>query len=331
MITHIKTKGFKGFDINDDIAHKTLFYGKNKTGKSTRGAAIALAIMGYIPFATKPSKNNADILNDYGTGDQLTVAVVCNDTEFERHFYRTEKGVSQRLRVDKKKYSTADYAVAMANAGGPRIIDVNAFMSLSDQKKIDDLFNLFPPSANLKNLDSQIDKAKKEVSRLEKQEKADIAVVQRLTKSKTDLELPAGSLPEIQAEIKSLTDKVKEAQENLKQAEIEEVRIEAEKEAAAKNIEDHEITQADYDFTNQKMSSNDVEKQEPEFSDPKNQRIHDFVSGQEMKPESEYCGPDPVDSIQRIISVLNDAGCGICAAAIVAKQELKKFKKEVAA
>ncbi len=267
MITHLKTRGFKGFDIDEDIPQKALFLGKNKSGKSTRAAAISLAVMGYIPFATKPSKNNADILNDYGVRDTLTVAATCGDTEFERHFYRTDKGVSQRLRVDKKKHSAADFAVALANAGGPRIIDINAFMGLSDQKKIDSLFDIFPPSANLKSLDSEIENAKKDVSRLEKQERADTAVIQRLTQSKGEIELPAGSLAEVQAEIEKLTDQVKQAQENLKQAEIEEARLDAEEKTRAAAAEEY------------KVPSKDVGKQEPEFSNPGNHRIHDFVTG----------------------------------------------------
>lgn len=327
MITHIKTKGFKGFNIDEDIPAKALFYGKNRSGKSSRAAAAALTILGYIPFATKPSKNNADILNDYGVGDALTVSVVFNGVEFERHFYRTDKGVSQRLRVDKKKHSAADFAVELEKAGSPRIIDVNAFMSLSDQKKIDSLFDLFPPSANLKNLDSEIEKAKKEVSRLEKQERTNTAVIQRLTASKSEIQLPAGTLAEIQADIKKLTEEVKTAQDELKQAEI----ADAETQAAEKAVEKHKSDRAAKEKSEQKQPSNHVKKQEPQFSDPGNKRIHDFVSGKELKPDSEYFGPDPVESIERIIDTLNNAGCKICAAAIVAKQELRKFKKEAAA
>jgi len=313
MITHIKTKGFKGQDINEPVHLKTIYSGPNTSGKSTRAAAIALTILGFIPFAAKTNKKASDILNDFGVGDTLTTAVVCNGVEFERHFYRTEKGgVSQRLRVDKKKFGAADFAVALANAGSPRIVDVNDFISLSDQKKMDMLFELFPPKANLKDLDSQIEKAKKSVTDLQAKDRSAIAVIQRLTKSKGEIELPAGTLAEVQAEIETLTGQVKTLQEEIKQAEISDAQAKAKEqavaEAAAKSVEEK----------NDKAASNHVEKQETRVSDMPLQKGLNF-------------GHDPADSIQRIIDALDKSGCSICAAAIVARQELKKFRKGVAA
>ncbi len=310
MIEHVKTKGFKGFDLDEDISPKTLFYGKNRSGKSTRAAAIALAILGYIPFAAKTNKKPADILNDFGFGDSLTVAVVCNGVEFERHFSRSKEGsVSQRLRVDKKKYSAQDFAIVLFKVGDPKIIDVNDFMAMSDQKKIDVLFSLFPPKADLKNLDNKIDRVKKLVNELQASERSATAVIQRLTKSKNEIELPAGTLAEIRAEIEKTTKQVKDAQQALKNAEIEAAEAEATKKA-------NRESQAKFDKI---MSENTVP----------------FVPGSSKvsdQTQADYAAPkDPVESIQRILDVLNNAGCEICAAAIVARQELKKFKKGVAA
>ncbi len=52
MITHIKTKGFKGRDIDEDIHSKTLFVGPNGSGKSTRAHAIALVVLGVVGLST---------------------------------------------------------------------------------------------------------------------------------------------------------------------------------------------------------------------------------------------------------------------------------------
>ena len=333
MITHIKTKGFKGQNINEEVHLKTIYCGPNTSGKSTRAAAIALTILGFIPFAAKTNKKAADILNDFGVGSTLTTAVVCNGVEFERHFYRTEKGgVSQRLRVDKKKFSAADFAVALANAGSPRIVDVNDFISLSDQKKMDMLFDLFPPKTNLKDLDSQIEKAKKSVTDLQAKDRAAIAVVQRLTKSKGEIELPAGTLAEIHAEIEILTGQVKTLQEEIKQVEISEAQAKAKEQAesdAAAKIQQNTTP------------SNNVEKPEIPSEDRSsgNQRILDFVQGKPDPSFEKYPhfmkiydeGNDPAVSIQKIIDALDKSGCRICAAAIIAKQELKKFRKGAAA
>ncbi len=322
MITRIKTKGFKGQDINEDVYPKTIYCGPNTSGKSTRAAALALAILGFIPFAAKTNKKASDIINDFGAGDTLTVAVVCNEVEFERHFYRKEDGgVSQRLRVDKKKYSASDYAVAMSNAGCPRIVDVNDFISMSDQKKMDMLFDLFPPKANLKDLDSQIEKAKKTVTDLQAKDRASIAVVQRLTKSKGEIELPAGTLAEVQAEIETLTGQVKTLQEEIKQAEIADAQEKVKEQAKADAVKSVE-------------ASNHVEK--PEIQTDNSPGIVDFVQGRQPSSYPHFMkvydeGNDPAVSIQKILDALNKSGCSICAAAIIAKHELKKFKKGAAA
>jgi hypothetical protein len=343
MITHIKTKGFKGFDINEDIHPKTLFFGKNRSGKSTRAAAIALTILGYIPFAVKTNKKPADILNDFGQGNTLTTAVICNGVEFERHLSRSEEGsVSQRLRVNKKKYSAQDFALELYKAGNPKIIDVGDFMAKSDQKKIDCLFDLFPPKANLKNLETQIDKAKKTVNELQKKETSAVSTIKRLTVSKSEVELPAGTLAEVRADIEKVITQVKEAQENLKQVEIEQAKTDAAEKAKA---EQKKESQEKFDRI---MADNAEDfhpsKPDPSFdgghppminenfkaSTPGNQRIHDFAAGK-PGPFDDLQEHDPVVSIQKILDALNNSGCQICAAAIIAKQELKKFKKEVAA
>lgn len=328
MITHVKTKGFKGFDIDEGIHFKTIFCGENTSGKSSRGAAIALAILGFIPFAAKTTKNNAEILKDFGQGKTLTVSVICNGVEFERHFSRSEKGtVSQRLRVNKKKYSAADYSLELFKAGNPQIVSVNDFIAMSDQKKIDTLFEIFPPEADLKNLDNQIDTVKKTISDLEKSKGKATGAVQRLTESKNEIELPVGTLAEIQEEITNLTQQVKDAQDNLKGAEIEQAKAEATEKANSESQAklDKAINQGG---SGAKPTSKQTEKHIDDYvadtSGP--QRIHTFVS--EKPFDSEI---DPAESIQRILDALNQSGCEVCAAAIIAKQELKKFKKEAAA
>ncbi len=325
MISHIKTKGFKGQNIDEDIHPKTLFCGKNKSGKSSRAHAIALTILGYIPFVPKTNKKPADILNDFGQGKTLTTSIVCNGVEFERHYSRSGKGsVSQRLRVDKKKYPAAEFAVELSKAGAPKIIDVNAFIGLSDQKKIDTLFELYPPKADLKNLNNQIEKAKTKISRLQSEDRSATSVIQRLTKSKNEIELPAGSLAEIKEEIKKIMGQVKDAQDNLKAVEIEQAKndeqIKAAKKAKQEKIKNDAARKEQQDKFNKIMSD------KTEDSSLGNQRIYVFASGKDKTGAL-----DPVQSIQRILDALNDSSCQICAAAIVAKVELKKFKQEAAA
>ncbi|MCP4116493.1 MAG: hypothetical protein GY737_13995 [Desulfobacteraceae bacterium] len=340
MITHIRTKGFKGQNINEEISNKTLFIGPNGCGKSTRSHAIALVVLGYIPWAAKVKKKPVDILDTYGADNTLTAAVTINDTEFERHLSRSNKGsVSQRLRVDKQKYNATDFAVELDRAGAPKIFDVSAFMELSDQKKIELVFNLFPPKGDVKNLTSQIDKKTTELNKLNKQVQASNGVIQRLTTSKSNLELPTGSLAETQAEIVTLTAQVKKAQEGLKAAEIEAAEITTEEKTREKVQTEQEaglihMGGAGSSQSTQKAPSPEKpsaqvlpKKMEDQANSPGMNRIKDFISD----GPSPFDGPDPIKSIQLIIDTLEAAGCAACAARLVAKSELMKFKRRAAA
>lgn len=326
MISSIKTKGFKGFDINESLAQKTIYTGKNTAGKSARSAAIALTILGFIPFAAKTNKKPSDILCDFGNGKTMTTAIISDGVEFERKFTRSKKGtVSQIMRVDKKKHSNGDFQLELFKAGNPRIVDLNDFISLSDAKKIDSLFALYPPGADLKNLDSDIEKSKKRISVLEESNRTATGVIQRLTESKANIVLPAGTMAEVTAKIATLTAGVKESQKALKIAEI---KI-AEDAAVKKAMEKQEGSQAKSD---QMMKDNTTP-----FPSEKDQAVKDenrtlennvnsnqsFANNDKNIPKTFH---DPAESIQKIIDTMAKTDCQLCAAGIVAKLELRKYK-----
>jgi len=229
MIEHVRTIGFKGFDIDEDIPQKALYSGRNMSGKSTRAAAIALALFGYIPFSTA-GKLPGDILESFG-GDSLVVSVTIKGTEFARKFSRNDKGkVSQSVQVNKKKASKENFAILLDKAGAPKIADVAEFMKQSDAKKVDTLFDLFPNEA-LNDIDNEIEQAKEDVSRLDKKKTGAESTVQRLTQSKQDIELPSGNIAETQDEINRTELQIVEFEEKIKQAEIEEAEALATKKA----------------------------------------------------------------------------------------------------
>ena len=308
-VTHLKTKGFKGFDLDEDIPEKALYVGKNTSGKSTKAAAIALVLHGSIPFATNVSKRPGDILSDFGQGNTLMAAVLYGGVEFERKFSRSEKGVvSQLLRVDKQRHSAADFAVALSKAGSPKIVDVADFMASSEQKKIDTLFTLYP-NPELKNLDNQIEKAKKTVSTYNKDQTASTVVIQRLTKSKNELEFPAQTLAKVQDDIKNTLQVIKDIDEKIKAAQIAEAEAKATEKAEAKAKADAEAKietatpdqggtlpstsigkdEALFNSMGPGLSDNDSYESDffPETDrKPGNQRIVDFAQGRDVKDES---------------------------------------------
>lgn len=240
MITHIRTVGFKGFNIDEDVPQKVIYTGKNKSGKTARAMAIALTIHGYIPFSTA-GKLPGDILASFGD-ESIVTAITIGGKEFARKISRNGKGkASQSVQIDGRKASKETFAIMLDKAGAPRIANTAEFMKQSDIKRVDTLFELFP-NPELASIDTEIEIAKEDVSRLEKKKTGAEAVVVRLTASKQAIEVPAGSIAEIKSEIESIESKISGLENQIKQAEIEEAeekakakaKIEAEKEAKAK-------------------------------------------------------------------------------------------------
>lgn len=335
MITHIKTTGFKGHDIDEPVAMKNIYIGPNGSGKSERAQAIALAVMGYVPWASKPKKKPSDIVEAYGNSHSITVAVTIKNIEFERKFFLGLDGKSsQKFRIAKRKSDKDEFARDLALHGNPTIFDLGAFMDLSDQKKIDTIFAYFPPQGNVDGLDGDIQSKTDELNQVNYKIGSIDGVVKRLTSSKSSIELPAGSLAEIRAEIESKTEEVKAAQAELKAEEIrlaseaavkksEADRAEAERVEAEKKIEKQVFEAVPVVDTFLEMTS-------PVFIPPgiidvvgASNAIHNAIN---RNPDILKTDPNPRESIQLILSTLMSAGCDSCAAVLVAKRELSKYR-----
>lgn len=333
MITHIKTKNFMGADLDEDIGPKMIYTGENTAGKTKRSKAIILTILGFVPSPGKTIKIASDILDTLGNGQEMMTVITCGGFNFERWFIRDKKGsVKQKFKRNGKTRSKSAFMTELVKAGDPRVVDLDKFLSCSENAKIDALFELYPPEGNISTLDSDIEAAEKEISHLMEEKSEADNVISALIKNKNEIELPAGSLAETIEAIKKLTDQILEARENLKQIEIEEAKIKAVEDDKINTKAERKKTQAALD---KKMEINTVgfrpadhSMTEKEKSDKNiegyvaktygNQRVHDFASGKEMN--------DPAASIQNIIDMMESAGCSVCAAMIVAKMELRKYK-----
>lgn len=358
MITHIRTQGFKGFDLDEDVPEKVIYSGPNKSGKSTRAGAIAIALYGFIPFSTA-GKRPGDILDSFGDGKSLVSVVKIGGKEFGRKFSRNEKGVvSMVMQHEGKRTSKENFAVLLSKAGGPKIADVAAFMDQSETKKVDTLFELYP-NPELATIDNEIETAKAEVSRLTAEKDRAESTVQRLTNSKNQIELPAGNIAEVQNEINAVEIQIVQIEEQLKQAEIEaaEIKAKAEGERQERERADAEKKEIEHGIKTGEWAgsviqidpgmpvidpNNPADPLDSIPDSPQMQEIDRTISGMENRLEDFKSGsiddtakPHEIAytlksetsfSIQRIIDALTGAGCGTCAALIVARQELKKYK-----
>lgn len=358
MITHTRTKNFKGLSLDEDVPQKVIYSGPNRSGKTAHSENIAIVLYGYVPWSIA-GKRPSDVLDSFGDGKELVCAATIGGKEFGRKFSRNDKGVvSQNFQYDGKRTSASNYDIMLHNAGAPKIANVAEFMAQSEAKKVETLFELFP-NPELTNIDQEIETAKEDVSRIDKKIKVLDGTIQRLTDSKNDYQLPAGSLPEIQAEIESTNEKISEVEEQIKQAEIEDAeqkaaeiarkqeqeRIENEKK---RNIEI--ISQGEIDI--EEISLKTAEDWENAGLDsipdsPGMQEIDQSITKLEnglyaykndsttvvgpshgviMPDKNPICKEDASESIQKIINAMTQTGCNACAALIVAKSELKKYE-----
>ena len=221
MISKVTATGFKGCDFVQEISARTLFVGPNGVGKSARSQALQLAVTGGVIGA---GKTNDDILSAFGEGDKLVVGVEIDGKYlFERGFVRGPSGsVSQGYKVSGSKVSKDYFMKALGESGAPVVLNVADFMGLSDQKKIEALFQIYPPAGDVGAVQGKIDATKEKINALTAKVKTSEQAAARIASSKSQIAVPAGTLAEIDAQIISLDAELKEAQENLTTIRLEE-------------------------------------------------------------------------------------------------------------
>jgi ABC-type cobalamin/Fe3+-siderophores transport system ATPase subunit len=158
MIKSISATNLKGLTFNHEIGAKTLIIGPNGSGKTAMNIAEQLVINGYVA-ADKPYKNNSDILANFGSENILRVGISNGKgILIARQWNRSEKGqVSQNYLINGRKATKDKYVAELVAMGSPKIFDVSEFMQLSDQKKIDLIFELFPPAGDIGKISDEIE------------------------------------------------------------------------------------------------------------------------------------------------------------------------------
>ena len=249
MIKKIITKGFKSnLNINQEIGFYTLFTGPMGSGKSAHLQALCLAILGYLPADQKRKAQDIFDTHSY-MGQDFSVGFEVEDgLTFGHKWKKNPKtgAVSTTVFCDGKTLKKEEIGLALEKCGAPAIFDLSVFVGLSDQKKVDYLFELFPPAGDVAKITEDIEGLQDREKRLVADMRGKRAVVEQLTGEKAAIEIPAGTLPEVQAEIEA---KEKELSGLRKDLHREEIRVEKEKtekeieerlerEAAQKNFDD---------------------------------------------------------------------------------------------
>jgi hypothetical protein len=137
------------------------------------------------------------------------------------------------------------------------------------------------------------------------------------------LELPAGTLAEVSKEIKDFKKKLSAARKDLKKAEIEQAEAEAVEKAKTKS----EIV------VTKETGVRTVEESffDDQDTGPQNTMIGSIehpATEKEIWPETpKEIGLSAIESFQTILNAMKEVGCEACAAALVVKREMKKFRK----
>ena len=357
MITKITAVGLKGLDFSYDLSKHNLITGPNGVGKSAITDALILTIEGRIPGA---GKTNQAVMDAFATNDKMYVGVISNDIPFERRFIRAKSGkVTQKFLVSNQPVTKEQFIAKFAEAGKPAVLNLSDFMATSDEKKIDRIFSLYPPEANVKTLQIEIDTAQEALNNKVASIKKTEDLIEALNVEKSSLDLPAGTLAEVQKEIERTTKEVGLARDNLKRQIVREATKNAEKKAEAekeKSVkperEDKEVSRT---AETPSLKPDDLGRSDrPQLGCPVNHTARNSEDFQEpfvhpddpgpehstTKGETPKYGaegkdvtithgapghPNPKESINSIMDMMIKAGCGSCAAMLQCKKELHKY------
>jgi chromosome segregation ATPase len=307
LITSVLAKNFKGrpsFEFK--IGAKTLIVGPNGAGKSAIIQALQLSLDGSTPGV---NKTNPAIMDAFGVGaDNIYVEVGVGNgtgpTLLGRKFQRDRDAVKQILMVDRRKADQKAFQTAASQA--PRIVAVDDVLSLSSKKLIDYLAELLGKNAEAAAISDRITETKAKISALQKNQAECESVIARTSENVSKLNLPPGSLAEIQKEIASLEQQLDEARGELAALKAKE---EAEARAKAEAPRNGQTARVDTSVGEAFL-----------------RRMKGALSEAGIPTHSEA---DPADSIRAILEAIKEANCRHCkggAALLIARAELMRWE-----
>lgn len=315
MIEKIYAINFKGLTFEQSLDQYTLFVGPNGAGKSARTQALTLAILGYLPHDQK--KKAGDIYETHSAGAEFAVGFTLksngNKERIERTWINHKGSISQEIRRNGKKLQQRQVEKVLMEIGDPRILDLKALMELSDQKKIDYIFDLFPPDIDIEELSEEIGKLTERANAIYAKLRAIDSTIERLSRERSLIELPAGTMPEIQAEINEKERQLDDAKEQLKQIWIEEKEESTKKRMLEESKEKVKKLQDKLDFAEKELK----EKKLSKF--PEKSKADEMTLAQTA---------DIVCDLTGLLETISKVGCEACAARIIIKSLISKYKKE---
>uniref|UniRef100_I2Q066 Rad50/SbcC-type AAA domain-containing protein n=1 Tax=Desulfovibrio sp. U5L TaxID=596152 RepID=I2Q066_9BACT len=313
MISAVTAHNFKGATFTAPLGGLTLVVGPNGVGKSSRSQALQLAVLGYVPGTGKQNAAIMDAFHD-GEGKDLRAGIVlASGHKIERRFSRSRSGkVSEELYAGGIKVRPDEFARALAGVG---VVDLSVFLGLSDAKKIDELFRLFPPEGDVAGVSEKIERQTKRVNDLDRQEREAMTAVATVLSRRSKIELPAGTMADKMAEIEQAEADLAQARADLEAERIATARAEEQAKAEARQPE---LARGGVVGAPSFLAGDGPNIDLALFTDP---------PGSHALLPSNSTTPDLTATLERILSTMDKAGCDVCAARMVINRELAKARR----
>jgi len=321
MIKKIIGRGFKGLDFTEEIDRYNVLVGPNGAGKSARTQALTIGILGYLP--SDGFKQPGAILANHGHSE-MKVGFQTNGDRFVRHFQRgKDGGVSQHVTLNGKKLSQKEVERKLIELGNPRIFDLRAFNEMSEAKKIEFILEIFPPTGDLKKLDRELAKIEEREKFVRSEITGRKQIIEQLSKERSEFELPSGSLPEIQRQIKEKETEVSDLQNQIVQIEMDEARAKAKEEGKEEARNESGSSSQEPPKQNGEIPFGE----RPRYVSPDGKDVTVHVNRlREAVKDKQDLRREFVQSLNRIRQTMIKAGCDACAALIVINAETKRWK-----
>lgn len=150
-ITGIVMENIKGQNTVQELTGKDIIIGSNGVGKTTRLQALSIALQGYVPGQGKKAEETFKLSNS----NSMTVGLNTHDFSFTREFKKkvtkgkdgsTKESIQQSLSVSpskgESKIAEKEARVISELGSLPVMLDFNEFLSLSDSKRREFIYNL---------------------------------------------------------------------------------------------------------------------------------------------------------------------------------------------
>ena len=347
MITAVYHKGFKGLpDKETPLGRLTFLTGPNGAGKTAVTQAIILTTEGKISGI---ANTNPAVMEVFGNAKSLSVRITKDGVRFDRTFaqklnYANLSSVIQKFQVDTHTVNEKEFNQVL---GSVKIFDLFEFQKMSEQKKIDMIFKLFPPADDYRDLSNKIEVAKTLRNSLSAKIEGYNATLKTLVSTKNSIQFPVGTLSEISAQIEEVKTQLTEAQKQLTDIQMED-RVREERERSKleaqrlveqerlRVVERERVHQGRLDAQVKANTENEARIRAENEESMKRVKAQfegetlpplEFLEWKEMThllmvPKSDYA-----KFINSLLSTMQRTGCDTCAAALVCKMELRKLKE----